>query len=354
MSTQNILSASTQQQYLKRAENLIQRFIKSTPSEQTSVDLNDFLVWQDAQKTTLSPTTRRLYRAAIMYYVSKNYAINLHEKWPDFMQVNLSKKAIQQHYGKRTAAQKNKKIDWQSWTLLEAYLKKSNSSYASLTQDILSGSIALGLRPIEWSQCALVTHNPLIYSHAPMFSVLVMNAKSTQGRAFGPYRMLHFGSALSGELDIEAIELAQTVVRITRYFESFRQELGITHLEQLQHHEHKPRYRDAVDALIRRMTQFLNQAFRTDPTLKTLPKNKRITLYSARHQFAANQKKAGQGDVELAAMMGHGSRHTSEQHYGRKRSGVRGAAKVQADASCVEAVMSKMRTCSKAAQPLCS
>jgi hypothetical protein len=354
MSTPNILSASTHQQYLKRAESLIQRFIKSTSSEQASVDLNEFLVWQDAQKQTLSPATRRLYRAALACYFNHHNLYDLLTDRPSFMQCSIPKTQIQSLKGKRTAALKNKKINWQSWSLLTEYFDRSRSTYAPLTQDIINASMMLGLRPIEWSQCELLTHDVASYSHEPMFSVQIINAKSTQGRSFGQYRILHFGSMAEDAACEEAIELAKIVTRITGYFETFRQALSIANLEQLEQHENQTRYRSAVDALIRRMTQFLNQAFRTDPTLKTVPKNKRITLYSARHQFAANQKKTGQGDVELAAMMGHGSRHTSEQHYGRKRSGVRGAAKVQADASCVEAVMSKMRTCSKVAQPLCS
>jgi DnaJ-domain-containing protein 1 len=77
MSTPKALSANTRQQYLKRAESLIQRFNKYHSSLSDSLDLQAFLEWQDAQKTTLSPATRRLYRAALACYFNHHNLYDL-------------------------------------------------------------------------------------------------------------------------------------------------------------------------------------------------------------------------------------------------------------------------------------
>lgn len=52
-------------------------------------------------------------------------------------------------------------------------------------------------------------------------------------------------------------------------------------------------------------------------------------LYSFRHQFAADAKKAGRSRAEIAALMGHASDATASSHYGRTTSG-RGGLKASA------------------------
>ncbi|MBD3612504.1 MAG: hypothetical protein HUJ13_08885, partial [Hydrogenovibrio crunogenus] len=54
---------------------------------------------------------------------------------------------------------------------------------------------------------------------------------------------------------------------------------------------------------------------------KIIKKGQRITLYSGRHQFAANAKLAGLKPIEIAALMGHGAQDTNEKFYGRKVNG---------------------------------
>ncbi|MCA8451381.1 hypothetical protein, partial [Burkholderia vietnamiensis] len=45
------------------------------------------------------------------------------------------------------------------------------------------------------------------------------------------------------------------------------------------------------------------------------------TLYSARHQFAADAKSSGWTQAEVAALLGHASDDTAARHYARARSG---------------------------------
>jgi integrase len=45
------------------------------------------------------------------------------------------------------------------------------------------------------------------------------------------------------------------------------------------------------------------------------------TLYSLRHQFAANAKACGLTKAEIAALMGHASEDTAGRHYARRTTG---------------------------------
>lgn len=66
-------------------------------------------------------------------------------------------------------------------------------------------------------------------------------------------------------------------------------------------------------ALLKKMAKRLRVAW--DHEFKSL--RPRITLYTARHQFAANLRAQRTPPVEIAAMMGHSSDQTQRTHYGR-------------------------------------
>ena len=71
----------------------------------------------------------------------------------------------------------------------------------------------------------------------------------------------------------------------------------------------------ARDQVIRSLAQKIQSARK-----KARVKDK-ITLYSARHQFAADAKAAGLSKAEIAALMGHRSIETAGEHYGRRSAG---------------------------------
>lgn len=50
-------------------------------------------------------------------------------------------------------------------------------------------------------------------------------------------------------------------------------------------------------------------------------REKRPTLYSARHQFSADAKRSGMSKTEIAACMGHQSPETASSHYGHRTAG---------------------------------
>jgi integrase len=67
------------------------------------------------------------------------------------------------------------------------------------------------------------------------------------------------------------------------------------------------------------------------------------TLYSLRHQIAADAKQSGGSKAEVAALMGHASDETAGRHYGRRVSGQR-RLKVQPSAADVATVRPRART----------
>ena len=48
---------------------------------------------------------------------------------------------------------------------------------------------------------------------------------------------------------------------------------------------------------------------------------KGISLYTSRHQFVADAKRAGRSKMEVASLMGHSSDETATIHYGRRIQG---------------------------------
>lgn len=73
-------------------------------------------------------------------------------------------------------------------------------------------------------------------------------------------------------------------------------------------------------ALLKRMARQLRWAW--DQEFGSL--RPRITLYTARHQFAANLRAHRVNAVAIAAMMGHSSDQTQQAHYGRGAHGRKG------------------------------
>lgn len=321
------LSEQTKASYRKRAKACFQRYKNVSQKDLSGrQEYIDFLQWQDQQKHRLSPATCRQYRAAIVYYSEQKWRINLLQDYPDFLQGGASKRVVRQHLGKRTSALKNKKVDSESWQSLQNHLQASKSTYARLAINMITGSIALGLRPVEWTQCELID-----YQHTPLpidgryyrYTLKVKNAKTSQNRSFGVFRQLHFGEVINGELEQSVNDFLPSVIWLASRFSELRQHqrFHITHLEQLGDHQEADKYHILADKMVRHVGKYLNQVYLRHSSFCNTPQNKRITLYSARHQFAANAKKNGLEPLTIAALMGHGSIHTNKQFYGRRMNG---------------------------------
>lgn len=161
---------------------------------------------------------------------------------------------------------------------LEAYLSalgRSRSSLANTASIYLVANQEVGLRPSEWGT-AYVDGNRLY----------VRNAKNSNGRATGEYRYIDMDDRVQRLIDLMIRE---------------RDSLLAT-------------YYGTWEKAQKALQKFLKDFRRRNK----LP---RIVMYSTRHQFAADKKRAGMSKRDLADLMGHRSDKTASMHYGKARSG---------------------------------
>ncbi len=92
--------------------------------------------------------------------------------------------------------------------------------------------------------------------------------------------------------------------------------------------------------LLKKIARDLRVAW--DAEFRTL--RPRITLYTARHQFAANLRAARINKAAIAAMMGHSSDRTHGTHYGRGGQGRGGAPLPEVNASLIAKVRQHQST----------
>ena len=154
---------------------------------------------------------------------------------------------------------------------------------------------ATGLRPSEWKNARLEDR-----ADGPV--LIVENAKHTNGRGNGPVRHLHFRDLLLRVQadDPEASDI-WSALKCHLYNVAEAKKKGRDGFEK---------YKEACRMALYRMS------------LRAGCKG--VNLYTSRHQFAADAKKAGLSKQETASMMGHASDETATSHYGRRIQGRRG------------------------------
>lgn len=142
----------------------------------------------------------------------------------------------------------------------------------------------VGLRPIEWKSA----HIDVVDGETIL---VVVNAKNTNGRSHGELRHLNLTKINEAELRL------------------IMRQLHIAGKYNINDATWD-RYYNAVRLTIYHMARKVLSNRRKYPT-----------LYSTRHQFAANAKSANLGKSEIAALMGHAVDTTATMHYGRKKHG---------------------------------
>lgn len=337
------VSKATISSYEKRFNGLMKRFSKETGLSMP-YSTYEFLRWADQLASKLSNATRRQYRSAIKYCL-REYKINFDEVVPDFLRSDMTRAQVRSYHGKRTSALKSKFIRPTSLTQLLNYLESSRSKSAWLVRDILIASSYFGLRPIEWMNATWALESSV------QRGLLVKNAKHSNGRSHGDSRTVWMVKA---EEDDDALLVGQSAVkaadRLIQFFQCLNAHIvdyftaDSTASESENAESLQLLQRQEAEVYLTKARQFLSQLYRTNPTLNKQAKRNRITLYSARHQFAANAKKSGLAPEEVAALMGHASMETNQESYGRRVSGVPGGFGVVADQDDVARVLERSPT----------
>lgn len=225
-----------------------------------------------ARRGELARATWRQYRAALAWFFEHQGSPDLR----DYVRALDQSPCLRRAH--RTSARKSKHLPLPKLIRLTETLAGGRGRYDRAIGLWLLANYYAGLRPEEWWSAEWVGARKL----------RVRNAKASLQRTFGSHRTLM--------LD----EFTEEEIRVILEF------LAIVTANEYGSFYHACRKR-----LLRINRALWSRAKR------------HITLYTGRHQFAADHKAAHVGRVELAALMGHGSTLTAGRHYARPGRGRR-------------------------------
>ena len=217
-----------------------------------------------------SVSTWRIYRAALSWFLTES-------GFPEAADLILRVAQGGRQGALRLAQKKQKSLPAADLLTLDRDIGSRRTRYADVARLWLWAGVLTGLRPGEWRETAL-SANGLVLT--------VRNAKHTNGRANGAHRHLHLDAMNPDERAAIArmVELATSADDFTRLYHRVRK-------------------------IVR------ESAKRCWPQ-----RARRPSLYSARHQWAANAKRI-YGKRAVAALAGHASEATAGIHYARRQKG---------------------------------
>ena len=291
-------SDSTKRAYIERAKSMVANFEAATGEKMMANDPRFISFFLEKTKNKSQSNWRQL-KASLIYYFDITSQGNLVASIEsmDVNHIDTTKKSILN----LTSSKKKKSITEAERTKLTKYLIASGGSSSAPTYDkalvcMFNASIATGLRPIEWSTAEILSESPAeegINLEPPILKV--KNAKATNGRSYGEYRYLGLSSL--SEININFVRLALSLSS-----------------KPVDNKGNPTTYSRFYESCRRRFYDVVNHVFKN-------PRDNRITLYTARHQFIANLKAAGYPLEEIACLVGHGNDLTASKHYGKRRSG---------------------------------
>lgn len=301
-------AASTVQAYLKRGNQLWLRAAKECGLSPMIMSPSDFIHWLENQLPTLKPASRRQYIASVkqhllmmrdnvdVYLVASDaleWAFQQSQQMRSADYVSL-KKGIKPWRGK-TSSQKSKHLHVTDLSELVKQTTDMRGKWIKPALLWMAANMVVGLRPGEW-------RSAYVSQQAEKKILIVQNAKNTNGRAHGVLR----------HIDITGLKA-----------EEFK--LVISQCDAAKQHSTND---DAWNTYYRGVRKTIHRITRA-----ILPNQRKYpTLYTSRHQFAADAKSAGMSKIEIAALMGHAIDETSTTHYGKRKHG-RGKCRVRADAA---------------------
>lgn len=294
--------AKTRTAYSARAKRLMTRYRDETLAKgEERPRLAGFVDWLIGRKPELGAATWRLYKASVVWELGAALAIceealergeNAGRAACRILQLREALERLQREgqtgaktRTDRTSASKSKRFPQQARDMIEKALFTSGSGYASPLRDYLRAGVLAGLRPQEW---------PSVEFRQPpegwALEMMVRNAKHDETRGNGEFRTLRWRNL--GDEDQRAL------VRWVDYAKNAHRSGSYAVLL------------DGVSRLLRDLCRGL------------WPRRKlHYTLYSCRHEYAAQLKAAQSDPATVAALMGHASDATATNHYGRPRRG---------------------------------
>lgn len=266
---------STEEQYSRIARQLLKRFAESKghPWSHGPIEVAGWLK-DEAEANKWARRTLGLYRRSLAWFMRQNGPIEAVHAINDVCPRLPNR-------GHNTSGKKLKKIPSDKMDRLLEHLNISRNQLDRAIAHWLLAGLATGLRPCEWEE-----------AHLWGLKLHVQNAKGNAVRANGEKRIIEFVLP-EHEKEIDSIRSFlddfQAWKKYDNNFESFY-------------------------AKCRKRLYYVNNLLWPKATQK-------ISLYSTRHQFAADMKASGLSKNEIAALMGHASDESATIHYARRRSG---------------------------------
>lgn len=193
----------------------------------------------------------------------------------------------------RTSGRRAKHYGAEQFQVVLAEIQSSNSQYSALLATWLLLGHEVGLRPHEWGQAEVIFEISELNGDGRPESgeaipyLRIQNAKCTNGRAHGDFR----------HLDLTALDpgLVQAIGDFARLMS-----------EATARGEYSQLYSSCAKLL-----------YRVNRRVHSGNEQRWIQLYSPRHRFSSEAKKA-LDEAGVAALMGHRTTATAGRHYGRR------------------------------------
>ena len=289
---------ATVQAYRERGEMLVRRFRRDfqVSEDVDQFDVKAFAYWFLSLRPTLKPSTWRLYRQSAIMALSGVASANAEEALaiiendaPAEAEMGTGTPVAEPTEGRITSANKQKQVLWDDWMRIDAWLVVyKRSEVADHLRDWLRAGLATGLRPAEWQATDITRVDDPSHPNGQRVYLLVLNAKSTNGRANGLVRTLDISDVtLASQGAIERMSS-----RGAKWFSD-----GVYDLRQ----------RKVSEMLYRLSESFWRKRSRA------------YALYSCRHQFIANMKALKVPNAEVSAMVGHLVDQTTAESYAKKK-----------------------------------
>lgn len=320
------ISASTIEQYLRVAKRLAVRASVASGRRTSPLPLYLIVDFLKSLIPTIRPRTFRFYRASLAYHFKTAGATDEALKALALLEKLSSKNVGKEVKGRRTSSQKSKHVSPDDMSAIMKALNATNTSKAGRTLEWLRASVFTGLRPREWCGAELILKNSSLI-------LKVRNLKATQGRSFGESR-----SIVLSDLPKEGIQVIKTHLSLFRQQclarGNARVDRNATDSDAI--YEQKC-LDEGYDQVYTECRQLLYRTVR-----KLFKKRKlHITLYTGRHQFAADAKSTFD-KATVAALLGHRSLETAGKFYGLSARG--SSLKVKPSAETRQAVISRNDT----------
>jgi len=291
----------TKAAYLERTKLLLNRFQRESGKSSAS-ELSEFVTWLINMKPSIMRSTWRQYKSSIVWFLEEKNEASLAIQLKETDNEGCKEKKEVRAADCKTSSRKKKNVTEREEQLIVQYLEDTSSTsfWSKPALAYFKAIMATGIRPEELQSAVLLEeHESDVTSEQNLPILKVLNAKNTNQRSHGKFR----------HLDLSSIDQTELLyLRIALQYANPHTPQGWITPDGKAETYHQ--YYKFIRSHIYRVTK------------KLFPSaNKRVTLYSCRHQMIANLKKAKYSLEEIAALVGHGTDDTASTHYGRGKFG---------------------------------